>query len=145
MLLNIASLSVEAISKVFQLMVLPLASSATGASPEHGFALASMALLGHGIAFNSAPIFFGAACLVSGSVIYRSTYLPRAVGVLMLLAGISYLIAAFAQLLAPEFAATINPGILLPVLVGETTLCLWLLLKGVNRARWDARVSESSA
>lgn len=55
-----------------------------------------MALLGHGIAFNSAPIFSGAACLVSGSVIYRSTYLPRTVGVLMLLAGISYLIAAFA-------------------------------------------------
>ncbi len=104
-----------------------------------------MALLGHGIAFNSAPIFSGAACLVSGSVIYRSTYLPRTVGVLMLLAGISYLIAAFAQLLAPKFAATINPGILLPVLVGETTLCLWLLLKGVNRARRDARVSESSA
>ncbi|WP_224229769.1 DUF4386 family protein [Xanthomonas oryzae] len=82
--------------QVFQLRVLPLASSATGASPEHGVALASMALLGHGIAFNSAPIFSGAACLVSGSVIYRSTYLPRTVGVLMLLAGISYLIAAFA-------------------------------------------------
>ncbi|ACD57651.1 DUF4386 domain-containing protein [Xanthomonas oryzae pv. oryzae] len=92
-----------------------------------------------------APIFSGAACLVSDSVIYRSTYLPRTVGVLMLLAGISYLIAAFAQQLAPEFAATINPGILLPVLVGGTTLCLWLLLKGVNRARRDARVSESSA
>ncbi|WP_238982461.1 hypothetical protein, partial [Acinetobacter baumannii] len=57
-LLNIASLSVEAISKVFQLRVLPLASSATGASPEHGFALASMALLGHGIAFNSADLFW---------------------------------------------------------------------------------------
>ncbi|MEC5079180.1 hypothetical protein [Xanthomonas oryzae] len=47
--------------------------------------------------------------------------------------------------MAPEFAATINPAILLPVLVGGTTLCLWLLLKGVNRARRDARVSESSA
>ncbi len=142
-LLNIASLSVEAVSKVFQLMVLPLASSATGASAEHGFALASMALLGHGIAFNGALIFFGAACLVSGSLIYRSTYLPRTLGVLMVLAGASYLIAAFAELLAPGFAAMITPGILLPVLVGETALCLWLLIKGVDRARWDATVSRT--
>ncbi|MFL7957583.1 DUF4386 family protein [Xanthomonas vasicola] len=80
-------------------------------------------------------------------LIYRSTYLPRALGMLMLmlLACISYRIAAFAELSAPELAATITLGILLSVLVGETALCLWLLLNGVNRAHWDARVSESSA
>ncbi|MEF9420123.1 hypothetical protein [Xanthomonas citri] len=50
-----------------------------------------------------------------------------------------YLIAAFAELLAPGFAAMITPGIVLPVLVGETTPCQWPLIKSVDRARWDAR------
>lgn len=133
-LLNLASLSVEAVSKMFQLMVLPLASSGV---PGADAALASLALLGHGVAFHIALIFFGAACLVSGTLIWRSGYLPRFVGVLMQLAGLSYLVASFAELLAPSFASMITPGILLPVLVGEATFCLWLLIKGVNVGRWD--------
>ncbi|WP_258007193.1 hypothetical protein [Xanthomonas citri] len=50
-----------------------------------------------------------------------------------------YLIAALAERLVPGFAAMITPGILLPVLVGKTTPCLRLLIKGVDRARWDGR------
>ncbi len=142
-LLNLASLSVEAVSKLFQLMVLPLATSAAG-TPEAAEAhrLAAMAMLGHGTAFNIALIFFGAACLVSGALIWRSGYLPRFIGVLMQLAGLSYLIASFAELLAPSVAEVINPAILLPVLIGETAFCLWLLVKGVNVPRW---IEKSSA
>lgn len=135
-LLNLASLSVEAVSKLFQLMVLPLAQG--GAD---GQALASMALLGHGLAFNIALIFFGVACLVIGALIWRSTYLPRFLGVLMQIAGLCYLVACFSELLAPSFARLINPGILLPVLVGESAFCLWLLVMGVNRTRWAAKVN----
>ncbi|MEE5091393.1 hypothetical protein V2H26_15390 [Xanthomonas euvesicatoria] len=47
-----------------------------------------------------------------------------------------YLIAALAELLAPGFAAMITPGIVLPVLAGETTPCQWLPIKSVDRARW---------
>ncbi|WP_211256977.1 DUF4386 domain-containing protein [Xanthomonas pisi] len=141
-LLNTASLAVEAVSKLFQLMVLPLASGSTSAAdPAHGFSLAALALLGHEIGFNIALLFFGAACLVSGTLIWRSRYLPRFVGGLMVLAGLSYLVASFAELLAPAFAKLINPGILLPVLVGETTFCLWLLIRGVDRRQWDARAA----
>lgn len=137
LLLNLASLAVESVSKLFQLMVLPLASGTSGAGVDQ--ALASFALMAHGVAFNIALVFFGAACLVSGAIIWRSGYLPRFVGVLMQLAGLSYLVAAFAELLAPSFARAINPGILLPVLIGETSLCLWLLVKGVNVPRWNNR------
>lgn len=137
-LLNLASLSVEAVSKLFQLMVLPLAREGA----DGGQAMASMALLGHGLAFNIALIFFGAACLVIGTLIWRSTYLPRFVGVLMQVAGLCYLIACFSELLFPSFARMINPGILLPVLVGEGAFCLWLLVMGVKRSEWRAKVGR---
>ncbi len=130
-LLNIAALSVEAVSKVFQLMVLPLASEAPSLAP--------LALLGHDVAFYVTLIFFGSACLVIGALIWRSGYLPRVIGVLMGLAGVCYLIACFAELFAPSLGRLINPGILLPVLVGEASFCLWLLIKGVDVARWAAR------
>lgn len=144
LLLNLASLSVEAVSKMFQLMVLPLATGATGtADMAEAHRLASMAMLGHGTAFNIALVFFGAACLVSGTLIWRSGYLPKFVGALMVLAGLSYLIASLAELLAPSIARMLGPGILLPVLIGETSFCLWLLVKGVNVPRWMEKSSAA--
>jgi hypothetical protein len=104
-----------------------------------------IAVLGHGVAFNIAPIFFGATCLVIGALIWRSGYLPRFVGLLMLLAGLCDLTASFAELLAPSFARIIHPAIQLPVLVGEATFCLWLLVKGVDVPRWRENHSLAGA
>jgi hypothetical protein len=59
----------------------------------------------------------------------------------MQVAGWSYLTACFAALFAPAFADLIIPAILVPPLIGESSFCLWLLVKGVNIARWKERVS----
>ncbi len=138
-MMNLASLSVEAVSKLFQLMVLPLATSGTA---DGTYSLAVLAVLGHGVAFNIALIFFGASCLLIGVLIWRSGYLPRFIGVLMFVAGLCYLTASFAELLAPAFAGLINPGILVPVLIGESALCLWLLVMGVNVPKWREKVAD---
>jgi hypothetical protein len=62
-------------------------------------------------------------------------------GVLMQLAGVSYLIACFAALFAPALADAITPAILVPALIGEASFCLWLLIKGVNVAKWRERAA----
>lgn len=138
-LLNIASLGVEALSKVFELMVLPLAAG--GGADTH--ALAVMALLGHDMAFNVALLFFGVACLISGALIFRSGYLPRAVGVLMQIAGASYLVVTLATLFAPKIADAVSPASFALILAGEGSMCLWLLIMGVNRDRWAAKAAEA--
>jgi Domain of unknown function (DUF4386) len=143
-LFNLVSLAVEAISKLFLLGVAPMLGSADylkGFDPQQLQILANLALSSHDIAFNIALIFFGFTCLVNGYLIFKSGYLPRLVGILMEIAGFSYLIACFAALFAPAFADLITPAILLPPLIGESSLCLWLLIKGVNIARWNERVS----
>jgi Domain of unknown function (DUF4386) len=145
-LFNVVSLAVEAVSKLFLLIVMPTLG---GTDYLRAFdarqlqILANFALRMHDIGFDIALIFFGFTCLVNGYLIFKSGYLPRLVGVLMQLAGLSYLTACFSALFAPAFADLITPAILLPPLIGESSFCLWLLVKGVNITKWKERESLS--
>jgi hypothetical protein len=114
-------------------------------APEQLAALSylSMRMDSHGFGFGL--IFFGCGCLVLGYLIRRSGYLPWILGALIQLAGACYLVNSFALILAPSLASALFPVILLPPLVGETSLALWLLVKGVDVARWNARVAEMRA
>jgi Domain of unknown function (DUF4386) len=147
-LFNLVSLAVEAMSKLFLIVVVPTLGSTDflkAFEPQQLQVLANLALRSHDVAFNLALIFFGFTCLVNGYLIFRSGYLPKFVGVLMQIAGLSYLTACFAALFAPAFADLITPAILLPPLIGESSFCLWLLFKGVNVAKWKERLSVSKA
>jgi hypothetical protein len=141
---NLTSLAVEAISKLFLIVVMPTLANTESLhafSPEQLQVLATLALRAHDVAFDIALIFFGFTCLLYGYLIFRSGFLPRTIGVLMLLAGASYLTACFSALFAPDLANLISPAILIPSLIGETSFCLWLLVKGVNVVKWQERVS----
>ena len=77
---------------------------------------------------------FGAYCLLIGYLIVKSTFLPRVLGILMTLGGIGLL-----TYLSPSLARDLYPYNAAPALVAETSLMLWLLVKGVNvqqRKRW---------
>ena len=89
--------------------------------------------------FGIGLIFFGFACIVNGYLIFRSSYLPRILVVMLQIAGVCYLINSFALILAPSFANTIFPAILIPSFIGELSLCLWLLVKGVNATKWEEK------
>ena len=145
---NLVSLAVEAISKLFLLLVMPTLRSTDylrAFEPPQLQALANLAFRSHDIAFNIALIFFGCTCLLNGYLIFKSTYLPKFVGVLMQIAGLSYLIACFAALFTPTLADLLIPAILLPPLIGESSLCLWLLIKGVDIKKWNERLSSAAA
>jgi hypothetical protein len=61
--------------------------------------------------------------------------------VLMTIAGLSYLTNSFTLILAPAYAGTILPVLVL-ALIGESSLCLWLIVKGVNLPKWKERVGS---
>ena len=82
---------------------------------------------------------------MNGYLIYRSGYFPKLIGILMQVAGLCYPIACFAALFAPAFADLIVPAILIPPLIGESSFCLWLIVKGVNIAKWNERVRMTPA
>jgi hypothetical protein len=106
-------------------------------------ALSYISIKAHDYGFGIGLIFFGFVCLIDGYLIFRSGFLPRILGRLMQLAGLCYLINSFALIIAPKFGVKLFPAILLPSFVGELSLCLWLLFKGVNVAKWREKAAAS--
>lgn len=101
-------------------------------------ALASLSLKSHVFGFGLALFFFGPFFLVTGYLIFRSTYFPRAIGILYQIAGVAYLANGFVLVLAPRFAGQIFAAIVGPAFLGEASFCLWLLVKGINLEKWKA-------
>ena len=111
-------------------------------SPDQLHALAYVSIKAHGHGFGIGLIFFGFECLVTGYLIFKSGYLPRVLGAAVQIAGVCYLINSFALILAPAFADSIFPAILLPCFFAELALCLWLLVKGVDIVKWRERTGS---
>jgi hypothetical protein len=84
-------------------------------------------------------VFFGLDILCLGYLVFRSGFLPRAIGVLLAIDGLAYLVYSFADLLAPGFAVHLVPWIQLPAPIAEGALSLWLLVFGVNAKQWMMR------
>jgi len=114
-------------------------------SAEQTQALASINLDLQAISFNIALVFFGLYCLSIGYVVFRSTFLPRVVGVLMAIGGLCYLTNSFANFLSPSFAARLFPYIQLPSGVAELSLTLSLIVIGVNAQRWREQAIAAGA
>jgi len=86
---------------------------------------------------NIALPFFGVFQLFLGYLIYRSTFLPRILGVLIALAGFGWLI-----FLAPPIANALLTYLEVLGFVAEAALMLWLILFGVNVDRWAESIQE---
>ena len=99
--------------------------------------LTCLAIKTHGYGFGIGLIFFGFECLIDGYLIFKSGFLPKALGVLILIAGLCYLLNSFALLLSPPLADALFPTVLLPPFIGESAMCLWLLIKGVDLTKWN--------
>jgi hypothetical protein len=89
--------------------------------------------------FDISLVFFGFFCVLIGYLIFRSTFLPRVIGVLMMLAGLGYL-----TFLSPPLATYLSPYNLAPAALGEPSLFLWLLVAGVNAQRWKEQASAAT-
>ena len=137
---NLVSIGLEAAITLNLIQALfPLGNAAylNAFAPEQLYAMVSLSLRSHAYGFGVSLIFFGCFCLVIGYLIFRSGYFPKALGVLMQIAGLSYLTNSFALVLDPTFANRLFPAILVPAFVGEASLCIWLLAKGVNIPKWQ--------
>jgi hypothetical protein len=136
---NLVCIAVEGVAAVsLAAALLPVTSAAyvEAFTPQQLDVIAMLSIRSHTIGFAVALIFFGAECVVLGYLISRSGYMPRTIGVLMAIAGVCYVINSFALLLSPSLSSRLFPAILIPALIAELSLALWLLLKGVRVDKW---------
>ena len=82
--------------------------------------------------YNISLLFFAIYFPIIGYLIYTSKFLPRILGVLYTLAGLGYLINSLGWFLYPHLASYLFPYVLLPAFIGEVSMSLWLIFKGVK-------------
>jgi hypothetical protein len=136
---NLVELAIDAANKLNLFAALLLLGSADylkAFDPYQLHALAYLPLKLHDYGFGISLVFFGFVCLILGYLLFRSGYFPKTLGVLMTLAGLTYLTNSFTLILAPTYSVMISP-ILGLALIGETSFCLWLIVKGVNVPKWE--------
>jgi hypothetical protein len=137
--------SANVVNQFVPLILLGGGQSSSAFTTEQLQALAYMPTVLQTIGYDVNSVFFGFYGLAIGYLVFRSTFLPRVIGVLLAVGASCYLTYSIADFLAPTFAAHLVPWVQLPSLVGEGSFCLWLLIVGLNVQRWNASASSADA
>ena len=103
-------------------------------------ALAMLFLRMHDQEILAAEIFWGLWLFPLGMLAYRSRFLPRFLGVWLIINGFGYLAISITGLLLPDYASRVET-ITFPALVGELAFLLWLLIRGAKERTVSAPAS----
>lgn len=142
-LLRMTAIVVQAVAVINLITALfPLGSAAylKAFTSEQLYTMATLAVKSHSYGYGVALLFTGCTFLFHGYLIFRSGYLPKALGIMIQIAGLGYMANSFTLILYPASANQVFMIIILPVFISETSLSLWLLFKGVNVEKWRERV-----
>jgi len=110
-----------------------------GFTPEQLQSIALVLLRANDTGAATAMAFFGFSGVLQGYLIFRSTFLPRWLGVLAMICGFCWLLFLYPPLGRSAFGITAIIGLLSSVLT-----ILWLLVKGVDVAKWNASASAAA-
>jgi nitrate reductase NapE component len=134
LLLNLAGVPMLGINMLNQFATLLLMSGAgylTVFSADQLHALGMLFFNLHEYGYSIAVISWGFYLLPLGYLVFKSGYLPRILGVLLMLAGFCDLIQFFQIFLFPSYEVITYPGLAV-ALIAEFSFCLWLLIKGAK-------------
>jgi hypothetical protein len=84
-------------------------------------------------------VFFGLWCILAGYLIFRSTFLPRVLGVLFTISGFGWMTYLYPPLANHVFI----PYIAAASALGEIPLEFWLIVMGVNAQRWNEQANAA--
>jgi hypothetical protein len=122
------------------LPVLQSSAQAAAFGPDSHNALAFTLLTTSVLGQSLFTMFYGVATALLGWLVFRSTFLPRVFGILLIAMGIAFTARTFLVVLAPAYA---SPLLLAFAAVAFPPFIVWLLVKGVNVARWREQAAAS--
>jgi Domain of unknown function (DUF4386) len=130
--------AITALLYLSPLLVLTAGSSLSALSEQQLQALAYMFLKLNGLAMDTNLVFFGLWCVLTGYLIFNSTFIPRILGVLLAIDGLGWMIFTW-----PPLGHYLFLPIAIACGVAEIPLQLWLLIFGVNNERWKAQAAAA--
>src|SRR5882762_10238710 len=111
-------------------------------TPDQLNALILLSMKFYGYAGMIFTAYYGMSWIVRAYLIWNSGYLPKFLGVLMAIGGIGFVVRNFALILAPAYASDVFLMLMFP---GGLLMTIWLLWKGVDVAKWNAKVNAARA
>ncbi|MBI3650027.1 MAG: DUF4386 domain-containing protein [Acidobacteria bacterium] len=139
-LVGIAVLAVNSLNHLAPLVFLGSAHYLSAFETTQLQTLALMSLKMHTRGYSISSVFFGIYCLMIGYLAFRSGFLPRIVGALMAIGGVSFVTDSFVVFLLPALADRL-PDLGMLGGIGELSLTLWLMMMGVNVLKWEEKAS----
>src|SRR5207244_67604 len=92
-----------------------------------------------------AQIFFGLWLVPLGYLAYKSGLFPKALGVVLIVGGVCYLVDLLTAFLVPEFGQQIHAFVVIPCAIAEISMVLYLLVKGVKAPAQGAFTASAGA
>jgi len=123
---------------VAPLLILQGGSSVSAFTTDQLQALAYVFLKLNAYAFDIDLVFFGLWCVLAGYLIFKSTFLPRILGVLLAIDGLGWM-----TFVVPPFALHLFPFIAAASALAEIPVQLWLVVMGVNPERWKEQAGAA--
>jgi hypothetical protein len=134
---RVAMAALQAANVMPLLAALHLVEGGSSLSEAERQSLALLALDLHGLGVHIWETVFGLHCLALGVLVVRSRFLPRALGVLLGVAAVGYLLNGIGNLAMPGGARVYAAVVAVGAVAGEVPFLLWLLVKGVDVERWE--------
>lgn len=134
-IIQTAIIAVNLLNQISPLLILSNETYLNAFQPNQ---LAALSLLSLNIQIQGYAIglvFFGFYCLIIGYVIYKSNIIPKILGILYAFSGLCYLINSFTMFLSKGFANPLFLYLAIPIFIGELSLSLWLLIKGIDTSK----------
>jgi len=134
---GLVSTAVFASSQLFSFATLHFVSDAqylNAFSPKQINALMQLSIKYYGIGSGVFMVFYGIAAALRGYLIFHSKFLPKFMGVFMLIAGLSFITRNFLLVLIPSYASQL---FLFPMFITVVTFSAWLLIKGIDLHKWQ--------
>ena len=110
----------------------------SGLSPQQLQSIALILLRANDTGAATAMAFFGFSSLLSGYLIFKSTFLPRWLGVMGMIAGLCWMLFLYPPLGRASFGITALYGLLVSVV-----MILWLLIRGVDEEKWRTLAADA--
>lgn len=139
---SLIAIAIQAFSILFQLAPLVVLEASPSFNAFSGAQINDLALMFLQVsarAFHIYLVLFGFWCVLVGYLVFRSTFMPRTIGLLEVVAGLSWL--TFLWLPLAHYLSPYNQAL---AALGEMSLTLWLLVKGVNAERWTQVASAAA-
>jgi hypothetical protein len=110
-------------------------------SPDQLEAFATLFLSLYGRLSGLFMLFYGTAWIIRGYLTFKSGYLPRFLGVLMVVAGVGFVAKNITKVLAPAFSWDV---LLAPMFLNAVVLAIWMLVRGVDGAKWGRAIAAEA-